>query len=218
MIRKSTLMFALLAAATLAAAQGPAFPTGSQGETWLAPEGSSEGETNQREEAFYRDGRNYMDENEWDKALGRFSQVIAIHGRRADESLYWKAKCLEKLGRQAEALQAIAEMRRQYPKSTWLEDADALEVEIRAASGQPVNPGIEGNDDLVLLALNNLMNMDCQEAVPILDKFLKGNKSEKLKERALFVLVQHNCPQGQQLMLAIAKGSSGPALQQKAIE
>ena len=106
---------------------------------------------------------------------------------------------------------------RAYPNSRWLDDAKALELEIRQASGEKVNPNTEPDEDLKLMALNGLMNNDPERAIPILEKLLQGNQSPKLKERALFVLAQTDSAQGRQILLQIARNGSNPDLQMKAI-
>ena len=48
--------------------------------------------------------------------------------------------------------------------------------------------------NLKLLALNSLMSSDPDKALPILRKLLASNNSDKIKERALFVLVKTRLP------------------------
>lgn len=220
MIRKWTLIFAMLAAAPLAAAQGPAFPASAPAQAWLAADDSSDSaEANDRENELYQDGQEYLDDGKWDKALEKFSQVAEMRGQRADAALYWKAYCLNKLGRQPQALDAIGELRKQYPKSTWLGDAGKLEVEVHNAAGHPVNPGNQNDEELKLLAINALMNSNHPEqAVPQLEKILASNNSPRLKSQALFVLAQSDLPQARAILERVARGQDGPDLQRKAIE
>ena len=58
-------------------------------------------------------------------------RYLKIHGRKADGAMYWKAYALNKAGNKAQALTVIGELRKNYPKSTWLRDAGALEQELR---------------------------------------------------------------------------------------
>ena len=55
-------------------------------------------------------------------------------------------------------------------------------------------------------------------ALPVIQQILNGDKSEKLKQRALFVLAQDQSPQAQALLGQVARGERNPALQRKAIE
>ena len=158
-----------------------------------------------------------LDAARWDEALAAFSAVASEKGAHADEALYWKAYALNKIARRAEALAALAQLRKAYANSRWQDDARALEIEVRQASGEKVNPNAEPDEDLKLMALNSLMNSDPERALPILEKLLQGNQSPKLKERALFVLSQNDNPKARQILLQIARGGSHPDLQMKAI-
>ena len=159
-----------------------------------------------------------LDRKEYDQALSGFDAVARAKGDRADGALYWKAYTLSRLGRQQEALAAVAELQKTYPESRWLNDAKALDVELRARSGQPARPDQESDDDLKLMALNGLMQQDPNRALPTLQKLLQGNSSRKLKERALFVMAQSGSPQARDMLVQVAKGGGNPDLQMKAIE
>jgi HEAT repeat protein len=166
---------------------------------------------------FYERGQRSIEHSRWDEALESFSEVVSRGGSRADGALYWKAYALNKLGRREEALAAIAELRKTYPSSRWLDDAKAFEVEVRQASGQRVSPESAGDEELKLMALNGLMTSDPDRAVPLLEKLLHSSQSPKVKERALFVLTQSGSSHARQLVVEMAKGNSNPDLQMKAV-
>jgi len=165
----------------------------------------------------YQKGKAAIDAQRWDEAVQAFGEVVSENGANADGALYWKAYALKRLGRREEALTTLGQLRKAYANSRWLDDAKALEIEVREASGQKVNPNSEPDEDLKLMALNGLMNSDPEHAIPMLEKFLQGGQSPKLKERALFVLAQSDSAKGRQVLLQIARGGSNPDLQMKAI-
>jgi len=169
------------------------------------------------EASLYADGTRAVNESRWQDAAGLFDRVAKMHGEHAEGALYWKAYAENKEGRMANALNTCGELRKKYPKSRWLDECGALEIEIRGNSGDPVPPQAEADENLKLLALNALMQQDEAQAMPILQKILNGNQSEELKSRALFVLAQSHSPQAQALIGQIAQGQSGPTLQIKAI-
>jgi len=171
-----------------------------------------------REDELHKDGTDALNESKWDIAASKFNQVADLHGKRADSALYWRAYALNKGGHRQDALATIAELRKQYPRSTWLKDAGALEVEVRQASGQPVDPQGQDDEETKLLALNSLMNSDPKRALPILQKFLSSNNSPRLKAQALFVLAQSDSQEARQILIQVARGQSNPELQRKAIE
>ena len=180
---------------------------------------STDDQANSREETLYRGAMQKLDENHWSEALQGFDQVSQLKGRRADGALYWRAYALNKLGRRQESLSAIASLRSAYPKSQWLKDANALEVEIKQSTGQPVRPEVAGDEETKLLALNAVMQSDPDRAIPHVEAMLaNANNSARVKERALFVLAQSDSPKAQQILGAIAKGQRGQQLQAKAIQ
>ena len=170
-----------------------------------------------RGEVSYQVGMKALDAKQWQNAIAEFDGVPPDNAR-ADGALYWKAYALNKLGRRQEALTAIAQLRKQYARSQWVNDAKALEIEVKQAAGQTVSPEGEPDDDLKLMAINSLMNTDPERAIPLLEGVLKGNHPLKQKQQALFVLLQTGSPRARQIVVEIAKGGSNPELQKKAIE
>jgi len=195
----------------------PGLPARAQASLQMSGFLPQESAASTREDELYKDGTDSINQGKWDAATSQFNQVAEFHGKRADSALYWKAYALNKSGHRQDALATIAELRKQYPRSTWLKDAGALEVELRQASGLPVNPQEQNDDETKLLALNSLMNSDPKFALPILKKFLASNNSSRLKEQALFVLAQSNSSDARQTLIEVARGQSNPELQKKAI-
>ncbi len=165
----------------------------------------------------YQAGTHALDGNHFEDAIRDFDNAIARKGSRADGAYYWKAYAQNRLGRRADALATIAELRRSFPQSRWRNDAQALEMEIHAQSGTPVSPGGESNEELKLIALNALMQSDPNQAVPIVKKLLASNQSPGVKDRALFVLSQSGSPEAREVLLDMARGKSDPDLQSKAV-
>ncbi len=163
----------------------------------------------------YRAGRRALDEKRWSEAAGLFAESAASGSDHADAAHYWRAYALHKEGRSAEALEVLGELRRQFPESSWLDDAGALKLEIRQGSGGAESGG--GDDDLKLLALNALMHSDSERALPKLMRFLEGDHAPELLERALFVLSQHDSAEAAAKLLEVAKGDRHPELQMRAV-
>jgi hypothetical protein len=174
-------------------------------------------QTSTREDQLYSDATRAINENRWPDAESMLNHVIGQHGRRADGALYWKAYVETKEGRASDALRTCANLRQSYPKSNWLKECSALEIEIRGKSGAPIQPQAEQDEDLKLLALNSLMQRGDAEALPILQKILEGQQPERMKERALFVLAQNQTKSAQDLLGQIVHGEKDPGLQVRAI-
>jgi HEAT repeat protein len=177
-------------------------------------------EAQDTEGALYKAGKASIDKGDWQSAEQAFTKVVALKGERADEALYWRAYAYNKLSMREDALKSIGSLKTGYPKSAWVKDARALEVEIRQASGQ--TPQVEsagpgGDDELKLLALSGLMNADPDKAIPIIKNMLAGSPSPKLMDRAMFVLAQSGKPEARQVLIDIAKSNPNPDVQKHAI-
>jgi tetratricopeptide (TPR) repeat protein len=167
---------------------------------------------------LYEEGRDAIEEGKYDRALERFNQLIELKSNRTDAALYWKAYSLVRLGRRADALDALGTLKQQFKDSRWMRDAQALEVELRQASGQTIAPESQNDEELKLLALRGLMNSDPDRAIPIIEQMLNSpSNSPKVKDRALFVLSQAGSARAREIMGNLAKGAANPDLQLRAI-
>ena len=90
-------------------------------------------------DSLYQRGLSALDNHRYDQALDDFTEVVTRGGNHVDGALYWKAYTLNKLGRRDDATAAIAELRKSYASSRWLDDAKALEIEVKQSSGQKVS-------------------------------------------------------------------------------
>jgi len=165
----------------------------------------------------YDAGTRALDARRYDDALAHFERVIDTKGSRTDGALYWRAYALNRLGRRDDALASLTSLRQQFPSSSWVKDAQALEVEVRQSNGKAVAPSQEANEELKLMAINAVMNADPERAIPLLDGLLKGPSSPQIKDRAMFVLTQNKSPQARAVLVQFAKGAGNPDLQERAV-
>ncbi|MBV9508270.1 MAG: HEAT repeat domain-containing protein [Acidobacteriia bacterium] len=170
------------------------------------------------DDRLYETGQRALDRSQWEQALADFTRVANGGGSRADGALYWKAYVLNKLGRRDEALAAISDLRKSNTKSRWLDDAGALEIQIKQQAGQTVSPDGQPDEELKLIALNAFVSSDPDRALPLIENLLKSAQSPRIKERALFVLAQSNSPRAQQTLDQMARGNGNPDVQLRAIQ
>lgn len=161
----------------------------------------------------YQKGLSALDSHDWDTAIHAFQESAARDKTNAPAALYWEAYAQNKAGEREDALKTIAELRRDYKDSRWINDAQALETEMRGHS----NPGAQQDEELKMIALNSLMQAEPDQALPIIEKLLASNNSDNIKERAMFVLTQSSSPKAAKLLGDIARGTANPNLQMKAI-
>jgi len=167
---------------------------------------------------LYSEGTDAIDEEEWTRAIDIFRRVAAMKGKRVDGALYWMAYAQAKAGRGAEALQTIATLERAYPASRWIRDAKVIEIDVKQAAGEKVDPANVSDEELKLIAIQGLLSTNPERAVPLLKKLVDGPYSKRVKEQALFVLGQSPSPEAAQVMASIARGSVHPELQTDAIK
>jgi HEAT repeat protein len=171
------------------------------------------------EDAAYESAREAIDDEQWTRAIERFDRVIALKGAKADLAMYWKAYAQNRANLRADALTTLAALTKAYPQSRTLGEARALEMDIRNSSGQPANPAAVQDEDLKLYALQALSQQDPAQAVPLLERTIRGGTaSPKLRERALFVLAQMSDPRARRILADAAKDDAHPEVQSKAIQ
>jgi hypothetical protein len=140
---------------------------------------------------LFADGTRAINESRWADAVKIFAQVSGQHGEHADGALYWKAYAEDKLGQSVPSEQTCAELRSGYPKSRWIDDCIALDIELHAKAGKPVQIEAGESDDVKLLALNAMMRQDEPRAMAEIQAILNGDSSERLKKEAEFILGHH---------------------------
>lgn len=205
----SNMLIAVLLAAAPAPLMAQSF-TATEAQSFQAREAG-------KGDSDYQQGLSALDARNFDRAITFFHESASHKRGNADAALYWLAYAQDHAGERDDALATIKELRQAYASSRWVNDAKALEVEIHAQNGDPVSPSTEPDEELKLLALNSLMSSDPDRAMPILRKLLVSNNSDKIKERALFVLVQNPSPEARKMIGDLARGASNPDLQLKAI-
>jgi HEAT repeat protein len=172
----------------------------------------------EREQRIYEQAQEAMDQGRYDRAVERFNDVVNMKGSRVDAALYWKAYSQHRIGQRSEALATIGELTKNHANSRYVQQAKALEVEVRREIGQPVRPNDAADEELKLYAIQALQNSDPEQGIPMLEKLINGPASPKLKERALFVLAQSNSPRAREIMKNLARGNSTPEVQSRAIQ
>jgi TolA-binding protein len=168
-------------------------------------------------DSAYSQGQRALDSRRWEDAIAYFTQVVSRGGSRSDGALYWKAYSQAKLGRKDDAVATIAELRKSYTGSRWLDEAKALEVELNQGV-KPMSAEAETDEDIKILILQQGIQTDFDRFYPALEKIVKGSGSPKLKRNALFVLGDSSNPKAQALIEQVARGGGNPDLQVRAIQ
>lgn len=160
-------------------------------------------------------GRRALDQRDWAKAREIFTEIARSKAGKADEALYWKAYAETRSRDGTAARKTIQELKSLYPNSNWIDDARALLIELRG----PTDPDqLPEDEELKLYALQALMLSDPDKALPIVKRMINEGKSEKLKERALFLLLQSDSKEARDMLGGIAFDTTAPFMQRAAIQ
>jgi hypothetical protein len=195
---------------------GALAPAVAQTRTPAPPAPQTQAETQNSDYQRYQDGRAALDQLQWQKALESF-QGMPAGGQQAEGALYWKAFALYKLGRDKEALAAVAELRKSFPRSGWLRDAETLESAIARKAGTDAAPGKEQTAEQRQSALAEGVRADPGHAVAALRKAVFGMDLPGVRQKACFSLSRESAPEAHEIVLQVARGAANPDLQTYAI-
>jgi hypothetical protein len=164
----------------------------------------------------YQDGRTALDNLQWQKALDGF-QGLPSDSAQAEGALYWKAFALCKLGRGREALASVAELRKQFPQSGWLADADNLATTLSHDPGADASSKKEPALDERQRALAGRVSQDPAHAAATLREAVFGVDLPGVRQKAFYSLSRDGSPEAHEIVLQVARGAANPELQSYAI-
>lgn len=200
-------------------------------------------------DSLYRLGREAINNGDYRRAASLFKDVTDRYpqSKSASDALYWRAWSLHKLGverRNArdldDALASIDRLEHDYPKSTMLGDAGALRGTIRSAQAAMGNvaaatdvareakglaqqracPGSSVDAEMRMAALDGLLSMNSDDAIPILQDVLKQRDPCRieLRKKAVFLLSQKRGPDVATTLLDVARNDPSTDVRGDAIQ
>lgn len=201
------------------------------------------GQSNQDEAATQYDvARRLLNSAQWMQAVENFRSYRGADAELlyAAESLYWEAYALSRMESTRhwkQALTVLEQQMQRYPDASTADDTKALLAKVH---GELANRGDsksaewvyretewaaqeemeqdEGPDETKLMALNALMQMDSEKAVPILRRLIENKDNDpELRAHALFVLMQRQGDDVTDLMLDVARNDPDPEVRQQAV-
>ncbi len=175
------------------------------------------GQAGGQENAFgvYKEAKLAIYQREWHRAVDLLKTMERDYPRSkySEESVYWLAYSLDKLGMDykdpargaAVKEEALGHLNRLISietgkESPWLDDAKILRIRI---ASDLVQTGREGyleyiveavsaaentETDLVVVALDVLIRLDMKTALPYLEKIVKETKNTELRTKIVFIL------------------------------
>jgi TolA-binding protein len=200
-------------------------------------------------DSLYRAAREQLNRGDYRSAAQSFARIVERYpdSAYASDALYWEAYARYSLGEKGDlrsALAALEAQRTRFPKASTRGDADALAVRVRGAlarlgdgdaaesiatqasakpkpctarGGDDVDEG--NDDDLRIAALNSLLQMNAEQAMPILRQVLAKRDacSASLRAKAVFLVSQKRTPDTEDILLDVVRNDPSPGVRKKGV-
>lgn len=194
-------------------------------------------------DSLYRAAREALNRGDYRVAARTFARISDRYPKStyAADALYWEAYAHYSIGEPGElraALRALDAQKSRFPKAATRGDADALAVRVRGAlaragdsdaaqsvaetatQGQPCARGNgDERDDERMAALNALLQMNAEQAMPILRQVLARRDacSASLREKALFLVSQKQTAETENILLDAIRNDPDEDVRKKAV-
>ena len=195
-------------------------------------------------DSLYRMGREQLNRRDYRGAAGTFARIAERFPQSAyaGDALYWEAYAHYSIGTSAqlrEALRALDAQRTRYAQAATRGDADALAVRVRGALAKSgdgnaaervagiatqeskpcTNPRSREDDEERVAALNALLQMNAERALPIIKTVLARRDacSESLREKAVFLVSQLRTSETEDLLLDVVRNDPSRDVRRKGV-
>jgi len=157
--------------------------------------------------------KDYVFKRYWRKAKEQLEFYLKKYpsGQMRAEALYWLAQSLNRTSREEvdkdkvialkeEAFQKLELLIGHYPESVWTDDAQELRVEIAgelALTGKTEYKSLiqhvyetekKTETDLKLIALNSLIELELEAAIPLLKEIIETDKDPQVRKKVVLLL------------------------------
>jgi TolA-binding protein len=194
-------------------------------------------------DSLYRAAREQLNRGDYRTAARSFALIVERYPKStyAGDAMYWQAYAYYSIGEQSQlrdALRVLDSQRQRYPRAATRGDADALSVRIKGAlarqgdarsaedianaakgTGQQCSRSGDDDDDERMAAINALLQMNAENAVPILKQVLAKRDacSAGLREKAVFLLSQKRTSETEDILLGVMKNDPSREVRKKAV-
>src|SRR5829696_4355672 len=170
---------------------------------------------------LFREGRDFIEAQNWQKAAEKFNAFITGYpkDKDLDAALYWYGYALQKQDRKEEAAAPLVRLINRFPNSNWRNDAQALLVVLgrKADVEQALD---RDNCEIKMLALQSLFQADQERAIGIVTEALRAtpNQCQGFQAAAVSMLGSHGGPRVVPILLDIARSNPDSRLRLTAIK
>ncbi len=175
---------------------------------------------------LFREGRDLIEGENWPQAAARFNSFVGSYpnDKDVDAALYWLAYAQKKQGKKDEAAAPLLRLIKDFPKSGWRREAEAMLVELgyQDAIKQALERGNADRDncEIKILALQSLFDADEDRAINFVGDVLKANSTAcpALRAAAVSLLGSHGGARAIPVLLDIARNQPDMRLRLTAIK
>ena len=190
-------------------------------------------------DSLYRLGREAINRGDYRRAARLFAEISENYPRSeyAPDAPYWRAFALYKSGSEddlREALRALETQQRRFSRASTIGDGRELAIRIRGvlakrgdvgsaeavtrAAAQPCNRNEEDNE-IRAAAMNALLQMDAESALPIIRQVLQKRDecSVSLREKAVFLLSQKESSETETVLIDVLNNDPSRSVREKAV-
>ena len=196
-------------------------------------------------DSLYTAAREALNDGDFRRAAQLFARVNSRYpdSQYAGDALYWQAYALYRQGGTSElkaASKALKAHKDKYPKAATRGDADALATRIEgtlarqgdasaaeavtgkaraAGSDTTCRNSEDDDDDMRVAALNALMQMDAERALPVLKQVLARRDacSAPRRRKAVFIISQQRSGETEDLLLRTAGSDPDSEVREQAV-
>src|SRR5215212_3131483 len=169
---------------------------------------------------IFREGRDFIEAQNWQKAAERFNDFITGYpkDKDIDAALYWYGYALQKQDRKDEAAVPLVRLISRFPNSSWRREAEALLVVLGRKAD--VEKGLQRDDcEIKILALQSLFQADEERAIGIVTEALRATstKCQGFAAAAVSMLGSHGGQRVVPMLMEIARSNPDLKLRLTAI-
>lgn len=192
-------------------------------------------------DSLYREARKALSSDSYRRAADLFRRIRDQYPKStyAPDAPYWEAFALQRIGNSNDlraAQEALAYQEKQFPKATTRSDASALASRIegmqarggdsRAAQtlyGKASSASDDGcpkqSEDDRVDALNALMQVDAERAIPILKKVLERREpcTQIMRRTAVWLIASRKAPDAADVLMKVAKTDPDREVREQAV-
>ncbi len=192
-------------------------------------------------DSLYREARKALSSDSYRKAADLFRRIRDQYPKSTytPDAPYWEAFALQRIGDNNDlraAQEALAYQERQFPKATTRGDASALSSRItgmlarggdakaaltlygKASSASDDGCPRQADDDRID-ALNALMQVDAERAIPILKKVLARREpcTQIMRRTAVWLIASRKAPDAADVLMNVAKTDPDKEVREQAV-